>query len=168
MGEQREKRLITEWRAERYPRDPHILGCPLGAVEAELVAKVGLDRAIRLSRPWRLEADCVVTLPGRVIVAEAKIFRPRDGVGDLLVYKPLVSRTPELAAYKDVAVDLVLVIPWVTKVVEEMAEASGVRIDLFSPAWSAEYMAQHQNYWTAEYRQARAEKKRVIQALGLE
>lgn len=168
MGEQREKRLISEWRAERYPRDPHILGCPLGAVDAEVVAKFGLNRAIKIARPWRLEADCVVTLAGRVIVAEAKIFRPRDGVGDLLVYKPLITITPELQAYKDVPVDLVLVIPWVTKVVREMAEASGIRIDLYSPAWCADYIEEHNKYWTAEYRQARAEKLRVRQALGVE
>lgn len=168
MGEQREKRLISEWRQERYPRDPHILGCPLGAVEAELVGRMGLSRAIAVSRPWRLEADCVVTLPGRVIVAEAKIFRPRDGVGDLLVYKPLIARTPELAEYADRPVDLVLVIPWVTRVVEEMAEASGIRIDLFSPAWCADYIEEHHKYWTPEYQTARQEKKRVIQALGLE
>lgn len=168
MGEQREKRLISEWRQERYPRDPHILGCPLGGVDQELVAKMGQARAIAVSRPWRMEADAVVILPGLLIVAEAKIFRPRDGVGDLLVYKPLIAKTPELAVNKDLPVSLVLVIPWVNRVVEEMCEASGIKIDLYSPAWAAEYMDQHQNYWTAEYRQARAEKKRVIQALGLE
>jgi len=168
MGEQREKRLISEWRAARYPRDPHILGCPLGAVDSELVAREGLSRAIRIARPWRLEADAVVIRPTRLIVAEAKIFRPRDGVGDLLVYKPLVPLTPELADYKDLPVELVLVVPLVTNVVREMASASGIRVDIFSPAWVADFIEEHQKYWTPEYRQARAEKLQVRKALGVE
>ena len=168
MGEQRETRLISEWRLARYPNDQHILGCPLGAIDADQVAKLGLGRATKMARPWRLEADCVIIRPGRLIMAEAKIFRPRDGVGDLLVYKPLVLKTPELEAYKDVPVDLVLVIPWVNSVVEELCEAHGVKIDLFSPQWAADFMAEHQKYWTPEYRQARADKLQVRKALGVE
>ena len=167
MGEQREKRLISEWRAERYPRDPHILGCPLGAVDSELVAKEGLSRAIRLARPWRLEADAVVMTPSRLVVAEAKIFRPRDGVGDLLCYKPLVLLTPELEQYKDLPVELVLVVPLVTNVVREMAAASGIRVDIYSPAWVADYIEEHQKYWTPEYQQARQERNAVRKALGV-
>lgn len=168
MGEQRERRLISEWRAARYPLDTHILGCPLGAVQQELVAKIGLARAISMSRPWRLEADCVVATPSKLIIAEAKVFRPRDGVGDLLVYRPLVATTPELAQWLKLPVELVLVIPWVNEVVREMCQAHGIVVDLFAPPWANDFIEEHSKYWTAEYQAARAEKKRLRTALGVE
>jgi hypothetical protein len=168
MGEQRERRLISEWRAEKYPKDQHILGCPLGAIQAELTAKIGLHRAIKASRPWRLEADAVVITSGRLILAEAKVFRPRDGIGDLLCYKGVVAATPELQPYLDRPLELVLVIPWATALVEDMCKASGIRLDIFNPLWVADFIESMHKYWTPEYQAARAEKKRLRQALGVE
>lgn len=168
MGEQRERRLIAEWRQARYPNDQHIMGCPLGSADPDQVAKVGLTQALKAARPWRLEADCVVIRPGRLIVAEAKIFRPRDGVGDLLCYRPLLARTPELAQYQDVPVDLVLVIPQTTAVIQEMCDQHGIRVDAFCPDWIAAYVQDHNKYWTAEYQSARADRNAVRKALGVE
>jgi hypothetical protein len=168
MGEQRERRLISEWRMTRYPLETHILGSPLGSVQQELVANIGMARAIKMSRPWRLEADCVVATKDKLVIAEAKIFRPRDGVGDLLVYKPLVPKTPELQQYKDLPVELVLVIPWVNEVVREMCAEHKITVDLFAPPWVSDFIEEHSKYWTAEYQAARAEKLRVRTALGVE
>ena len=168
MGEQRERRLISEWRAEKYPRDQHILGCPLGAIQEELVARLGLHRAIKTSRPWRMEADAVVITNGRLVLAEAKIFRPRDGIGDLLCYKPLVASTPELQPYLDRPLQLVLVIPWATQTVEDLCQAHDIRLELFNPLWVADFIESMHKYWTPEYQAARAEKKRLRTALGVE
>ena len=168
MGEQRERRLISEWALERYPKDRRILSCPLGAIETELVARVGQVRAVKLSRPWRLEVDVIIPTDSRLIVAEAKIFRPRDGIGDLLVYRPQIPKTPELAQYRALPIELVLVAPWDSDYIRGMCEDVGVRLDVFGPSWVADYIEEHHKYWTSEYQAARAERRRVREALGVE
>jgi len=168
MGQQRERRLISEWALARYPRDRRILGCPIGEVRTELVSRVGQARAVRLSRPWRLEVDAVIPTADRLVVAEAKIFRPRDGIGDLLVYRAQVWKTPELQQYRDLDLDLVLVSPWESDFILELCRDGGIRLEVYGPPWVADYIEEHHKYWTPEYQAARAEKRRLREVLGVE
>lgn len=168
MGEQRERRLIAEWRYARYPKEHHQFNAPLGAPEEELVIRYGMPKAVSMSRPWRCEVDCIVFLDHRLLLVEAKVWRPRDALGDLMLYRNLVPDTPELEKYRGFDIELVMVIPWATRRIEAMARAAGVTIDVFAPPWVADFMEQHTRYWTAEYKSAREEKKALRRSLGVE
>lgn len=163
-----ETRLVAEYLAELvYPnwyRQRQPLGPPLPGTVEEL----GLERAIAVSRPWRMEVDAVSVEHGRLVLIEAKVFKIVDGMAKLPLYKALVGSTPELAEHRQLPVVMRLVAPWTSDSMETMARAAGVEVVVFSPAWIRDYVQQYHNYWTAEYRQAREEKMRLRRALGVE
>ena len=132
------------------------------------MASLGLRKAVRVGRPWRLEVDALVFADTKLVLAEAKVYNLRDGVGDLLCYRPQIPVTPELQEYKDWPVEMVLVIPWTSDWALEIAETAGVNVDVFCPDWLVDYIEEHHKYWTKAYRQARAEKKAMRKVLGLE
>ena len=168
MSEQRERRLVSEWRLERYPSAAHILECNIGPLPEDLADTYGQTKAAKMFNAWRLVVDCVVILQDRLLLVEGKVFRPRDGVGDLLCYRPLVYLTPELVQYKGLPIELVLVIPWTNSMVNTLCEVNGIRMELFSPAWVQDFVVEHGKYWTREYLAKRAERNRIRKALGVE
>lgn len=167
MGEQRERRLISEWALARHPKDHVLFNVPIGEVLNEFIIKYGPARAVKASKPWRLEVDAVVVTRSELILAEAKIFQIRNAVADLLCYRPLVQSTPELREWKDLPLRMVVIIPWTSRVVEEMCSANGITVDVFAPEWLSAYIEEHGKYWTRPYQEARQERKILREALGI-
>jgi hypothetical protein len=166
--QQVETRLLAEYLKLTYYQYSYIDKVPLGAVSKELMSQVGYQTAIGLSRPMRPEADALVLHPKYLILIEAKVWHIVDGLAKLPLYKSLVPVTPELKTYLDRPVLLELVVPWTNPNLEMMASRAGVAIRIYKPAWINEVVARVQNYSTPEYRQAREEKLRNRELLGLE
>jgi hypothetical protein len=99
MYQPREHRLLSEWLHEKYPSYPVRMCVPLGPAPKEIVDRVGEEKALSASRPWRPEVDAIVFLERKLLVVEAKIFRVMDGLSKLQVYDTLVPSTPELRDY---------------------------------------------------------------------
>jgi len=111
--------------------------------------------------------DAVAVEHGRLVFIEAKVFKLVDGLAKLPLYASLLPTTPELHDKKDLQVVMRLVAPWTSPNVETMARSQGIEVVVFSPAWIADYVEQYQHYWTAEYREARAERQRLREELGV-
>ncbi|MCL5026644.1 MAG: hypothetical protein M1531_09170 [Chloroflexi bacterium] len=168
MTEQRERRLAGEYCAQRLVQAQVVIqGCPLGPIPPEIEARAEVALARRMARPWRPECDILAVWPDGIEVIEAKIFKLVDGAAKLLLYASLVPTTPELQRYLPRPVRMRLICPWVSPGVEQFAERSGVIVERFSPAWIQDYVEAQHNYWTKGYREARAERQRRIQELGL-
>lgn len=185
-----ETRLIAEYCQERYNKFPVVLGQPLGRVKKELVAEVGLKKALNLVRPFRPEVDAIVVLPRYLLLIEAKIWNVVNGLAKLPLYKSLVPHTDEFkhfTVWREVRradgtvvqeaedVDLTqrevlmqLVVGWSNANLEIMARDIGVVVEVYSPGWLNEVLERMHNYWTAEYRDAREEKMRLRRLAGLE
>jgi hypothetical protein len=166
--QQVETRMLSEYLQLTYPQYVQIRAVPLGVVDQSLMASVGYQKAIGLSRPYRPEADAAVILPGALVLVEAKVWNVVNGLAKLPLYKELVPVTPELAQYKDLPVIMELVVGWTNSNLEIMAKKDGVRIKVYCPAWLADIVAQMHNYWTAEYRTARDQKLATRANLGVE
>lgn len=101
-----------------------------------------------------------------LFLIEGKIERLREGIGVLVMYLPLVPRTPELAQYKDYQIHMQLVTPAAAGVYVISAQYYGVEIVQFKPAWIADYWQFRNDRYTAEHRHARQERKTVLENLG--
>jgi len=167
-NQQVETRLIAEYVKERYSAFPFTLKQPLGGVDADLARSMGFDKALRLSRPSRPEADAVVFHTKWLILIEAKVWHIIDGLAKLPLYKSLIPTTPELVQYRDMPVSMEIVVPWTNPNLETMAKSVGAQIVLFKPLWIDEVVEKVQRYTTREYRAEREEKNRLRELLGLD
>lgn len=168
MGQQRERRLISEYIAERYPRDRVIMGCPLGPAPEKLVATLGPRKALRMVRGLRPEVDALVIRNHQLIMVEAKIRAWVDGIAKLPLYKGLVASTPELEEFREYPIEMRLCFPWYSETIEAAAKNLGVVLDVYHQPWIDEYLEELGKYWSGEYITARAEKKRMREILGVE
>lgn len=146
----RERRYIVEWADLRFPQATKVFNVPLGPVPESLVKEMGFERARRIFRRWRPYADCIVLLPDRRILAEAEIRDPRAAIGDLLYYKTLVPKTPDLPGGPDLKTEFWLVIPEMFRFIAELAREQGFVVDFFEPEWLNEYLEQWKTYYSAE------------------
>jgi hypothetical protein len=163
-----EVRMLSEYLLATYPQYTTIRAVPLGKVDEKLMASAGYQKAIRLSRPYRPEADALVILPGALVLIETKVWNVVNGLAKLPLYKSLVPVTPELQQYKSLPVVMELVVGWSNSNLEIMAREVGVSLKIFSPPWLQEVVNSLHNYWTADYRQQREQKLQLRQTLGLE
>lgn len=168
MGQQRERRLISEYVAERFPKDRVIMGCPLGPAPEKLVATLGPRKALRMVRGMRPEVDALVVRNHKLIMVEAKIRAWVDGIAKLPLYKSLVPTTPELEQYWTYPVEMRLCFPWYSETIDQAAKNLGVVLDVYHQPWIDEYLEELGKYWSGEYITARAEKKRMREILGVE
>lgn len=165
---ERERLYIAEYMAEVFPEGNYQLNVELGPIPKELVRELGPTRAARVFRPSRPRVDAAAWFAGAYYLIEAKVREPKDGIGDLIMYRSLVPSTADLPQYTDQAIRLRLVIPAVLDWVRIAGQDQGIEIAEFWRDWIADYWAQRQNYFTKEFREARADKMRMRAILGLD
>jgi len=163
----RERRYIVEWAEKRFPDCEKRFNVPLGPIPEGIVQEFGPLKAARIYRPWRPDVDAIIICPGKIILAEAEIKNPRSAIGDLVVYRDLLPKTPELKRYLDRPIEVWMVIPWVTTWVRETAAEKGINIDIFIPDWLQEYVEELHKYYTKEGRLKREQRRSALEGLGL-
>lgn len=166
--QQVESRLIAEYVKEAYSKFPVILKQPLGKISESLMAELGYDKAMRISRPSRPEVDAVVILPRHLLLIEAKVWSVVNGLAKLPLYKSLVPFTPELTQYRDKEPLMELVVAWSNDNLEIMARDQGVAVKVYHPPWIEDIVNNMHKYWTADYRAQRATKLEMRERLGLD
>jgi len=159
---------VSEYLLEKVYPHWYKTRVPLGPALPGTVKDHGLRKALRISRPWRPEVDAVALVGNHLVLIEAKLLKIVDGLAKLPLYKSLVPTTPELQVLEYDRVIMRLVAPWTSETMEIMASGPGIEIEVFEPEWIVDYMADQHNYWTAEYRAARAEKRRLRESLGVD
>lgn len=163
-----ETRMMAEYLLQYYSKFPRLTAVPLGSVSDTLMASVGYQKAIGLSRPFRPEVDAIVILPNYLLLLEAKVFKVVDGCAKLPLYKSLVPTTPELKQYLPREIIMQLVVGWSSPNLETMAAAAGVQLKTYAPPWLDEIVQSYHRYWTAEYQQQRQKKLDMRQYFGVE
>lgn len=168
MPSGREPRYVAEYVMTRFPRSRAVFNVPLGAVPAELVAEHGAQGAAARFRPFRPRIDALVWDGGGLILLEGEIDTPRNGISDLLFYRPLVDQTPELAEAAALPRRLLLVIPWLPDWLQHAASSWGLEVEVYAPAWMADHVRKTQEYHTQPWRERRAARAQVLRAQGLD
>ena len=163
-----EPRWVSWFCAKNYPKAIVKLRCPLGPIPEELVKLHGEAKAIRVYRPWRPEVDACVILPGAIRLIEAKIQKFMDGLSKLPVYASLVPVTPELKAWRDLPIEMYLLIPTRIGWIMTAAERMGVKVSMEAPPFIVKVWAERDKYWTKPYVERREERKKKLREMGYE
>ena len=163
-----ETRMVSEYLLANYSKFPYLMAQPLGVVSEALMTTEGYAQAIKMSRPYRPEADAIVILPNYLLLIEAKVWNVVNGLAKLPMYRSLVPITPELKQYQPREILMQLVVGWTNSNLDTMARDAGVEIKIYSPAWLADVVNGMQNYWTADYRQRRDQKLAMREYYGVE
>lgn len=157
----RERRYIAEWAEKKFPGFTKYFNVPLGPIPESLVKEMGFERARRLYRRWRNYADCLIILPDKTIIAEAEIRDPRNAIGDLLYYKVLIPKTPDLPGGLDRKIEFWLVVPSDFKFIESLAKEQGIEVDYYDPEWLSSYIEEWKKYYSEEGQIKREIRKRL-------
>ena len=165
---ERERRFISEYMLQAFPEGGYQLNVELGPIPQEYVDRLGLGKAAALFRPTRPRVDAVRWQPDKYILIEAKIRDIKAGIGDLSYYKGMARRTPDLPFYDGQPIVCQLVVPWMIDWIKVAAEEAEVEVVVFWAEWIAAYVKERQHYFTAEYREARAETMRLRKILGVD
>lgn len=165
---ERERRFISEYMVETWPKGDWQLNVELGPIPQEYVDRYGLGKAAAMFRPTRPRVDAVKWDGDKYYIIEAKIRDIKAGIGDLTYYLAMVPKTPDLLMYKGQTVVGRLVVPWMLDWIKTAADAVGIEVVIFKPDWIDDYVKERQHYFTAAYRAARAEKMKLREILGVD
>ena len=165
--QERERRYISEYMLHTWPAGDWQLNVELGPIPQEYVTRYGQAKAAALFRPTRPRVDAVKWEPGKFYLIEAKIREIKGGIGDLTYYRTMSKKTPDLPWYDGQEIICRLVVPWMLEWLSSAAEDNGVEVVIYHADWIDAYVRERQNYFTAEYRQKRAELMRNREILGL-
>jgi hypothetical protein len=167
MAQQVESRLVSEFMLDRFPGGEWKLRVPLGPAVDNVLQMGDQGRLLRSSRPFRFEADAVCFADGKLTLIEGKLLRLREGLGDLVVYRHLVERTPELRPFAGRPVRLWLLTPWWGTWLGELAGELGVEVQVYAPDWVQGYVDGLHEYHTPAGRERREARKQALINAGL-
>jgi len=159
---------VSEYVSAHYPQLEYRPRCPLGPYLEGVAEQMGADKARRVSRPWRPEADAVLISPNRLILIEGKIFKAMDGLAKLPVYKSLIPDTPELSEHKNKPIDMQLLVVRPLGWVVTAAKKAGVLVVEWAPPWIIGIWEERDKYWAPEAVAARTQRKEALKRLGFE
>jgi len=165
---ERERRYIAEYMRDTWPGGDWQLNVELGPIPQEYVDRYGLGKAAAMFRPTRPRVDAVKWTSDRYYIIEAKIRDIKAGIGDLSYYGSIIADTPDLPYYDGQPVIRRLVIPWMLDWLSPVARANNIEVVVYEQEWIADYVRDRQHYFTAEYRQARAEKMELRRILDVD
>jgi len=165
---ERERRYISQYMKDTFPDMNWQINVELGAIPAEYIQRYGVVKAAALFRPTRPRVDAVVWQSDKYLLIEAKLRDIKSGIGDLLYYKSVIPQTPDLPFYNGQPIVARLVVPWMLDWLKPIADANAIEVDVKRYDFVDEYVKERQHYFTAEYRDATAEKMHLREILGVD
>lgn len=138
--QQRERRLLAEWLALRWPDARVQQQVRLGAYQPS-ISTSGLDRTeIKALGVWRRYADAIVYERSRLVLIEASIPADVGYVARLQLYKRLVPLTPELEEFRSLPVAMLYLCAIEDPIVTAIAREAGIAVEVYQPSWVAEFI----------------------------
>lgn len=165
---ERERRYISQYMKDTFPDMRWQLNVELGAIPVEYVQRYGVKRAAAMFRPTRPRVDAIRWQPDKYYLIEAKLRDMKAGIGDLLYYRSVIPETPDLPFYDGQPIVYRLVIPWHLDWVKRHADREGIEVDVKWYDFVDEYVKERQEYFTAEYREARRQLMELRKTLGVD
>lgn len=137
---QRDRRYVAEWVIENYPYAEVFYNLRLGPPPAFISAAFpGVD-VDRWARVWKKTCDAVVITDEEIILIEGELRRPLLALGELLIYRDLLTTTPELTPYIGKRVRTVLLCPIEDPTLELTLREHKIEKELFRPPWVEQYL----------------------------
>ena len=139
-----ESQLLKEWVKAKYPLATVFPELRLGPTRKHLVGvevSPQLEAMLRVSN-WY--ADCVIITPSEGLVVEAKVDPKPAAVGEALFYRTLIFSTPAMQPYLHMQFNPVVLFAEDDSAVTPFARSLGVRVEIWTPPWIADYLVNRQ------------------------
>ena len=128
---QREKLVIGQWVARRYPKSRVWLNQQIGPVIIPPGFNPQTPTEYSLAKVTRRRADAIVVTGSEVVIAEAKVKPDGKELGQLLVYRILFRATPEFSEFTNLPVRLHIVVAVHDEIIRHAATLAGITYELF-------------------------------------
>lgn len=135
----RDRRYVAEWVIENYPHAEVFYNLRLGpppAGLAEMYPGVDIEKYARV---WKKTCDAVVITDKELILIEGELRRPLLALGELLIYRDLLSTTPELKPYRRLRVRTILLCPVEDPTLELTLREHKIEKVVYKPPWVEQY-----------------------------
>jgi len=139
-----ETQMLHEWVSLHGWQAQAIYELRLGPTPQTLVGVAVSPQLEAMLRVALWYADLVVPTANELLVVEAKVQPKPGAVGEALWYSTLVPTTPVLAAYAHLPVVPVVLFGESNDMLNTWARSLGVRVELYTPPWIAEYLSTRQ------------------------
>lgn len=139
-SQQVERKYVKDYAYGRHSHAQKILfNQPVTPIPTEILeANPGVSP--RAFTKWSRYADAVVVHPEEVLVVEAKIRRPIDGLAQLMVYRAYAHHHRDLQKFNPRPFIPVLVTPRDDPFLRPVARANGFRFEIYETADSLRYL----------------------------
>ena len=131
---------MAEWVITNYPHAEVFYNLRLGPPPAEISAAFpGID-VDKYARVWKKTCDAVVITEEELILIEGELRRPLLALGELIIYRDLLSTTPELRQYSHLPVRTVLLCPIEDPTLDMTLREHKIEKALYRPPWVDQYL----------------------------
>lgn len=139
-----EKRLIEEWAPKKYPGADIRYNFRLGPTQRHLTNQIVTPQLEAMLRVANWYADAIIFLPHELLCIEAKVDPLPEAVGQVLFYSRLIYRTPGMSEVNPALIVPVVLFGEDDPEVSDFARQQGCRVEIYTPAWIADYLVQRQ------------------------
>jgi len=136
----RDRRYVAEWVLANYPHNEVFYNLRLGPPPAEISAAFPDIDVNKYARVWKKTCDAVVITEIELVLIEGELRRPLLALGELLIYRDLLSTTPELKPYSHLRVRTVLLCPVEDPTLEMTLREHKIEKALYRPPWVDQYL----------------------------
>jgi hypothetical protein len=133
-------RLLHEWSIMQPWDVPPTYELRLGPTPLTASAPTITPAIERMLRLFNRYADMVGITPTEIQVIEAKVVAEPGAISQLQHYVDLAYTTPILSQYPGRRIQGVLLFAVDDPIVRQRANAAGIRVTIFTPAWVQDYL----------------------------
>lgn len=133
-------RLVSEYVARFYAGFESRFHVHLGSVPPRIAGRFASDQTKRLVGVFRRWADALIVMDDRLVLIEAKILPQPGVISQLLLYRDLLPKTPELSDVSQLPIEMLLLCAVEDRLISDMARNQGIRVVIFYPTWIDEYL----------------------------
>jgi len=131
MTEHVEKAVLNAYLTMTYPSLLTWKNVRLGPVPPSSFLQIMPEEAAKYTKQFRYFADAIVCDTRKIVIIECKVRMPAAAIGQLKIYRDYFQKTPEFAAYKELPVELELVVVRDDLQVRETCLKEGIRFVVF-------------------------------------
>lgn len=138
---QAERRLLSEWIAQKHANERVLMHVYVGAVTPLQVAGTYSVKEFNMLGVRRRWADAIIVYPDRAEIVEAKMVTEVDVIGQLQLYLKLFPYTSDLGEIAKLPVSGLVLSAVTDPQLTSMLREFGLREETFTPPWVADYFS---------------------------
>ena len=140
MTEQRERRMIVDYVRTKYPDATVYYNFKVGGAPSSLEKNTSVIENPNIALPWARYVDALVITPTELLLIEAKLPAKPEAVAQLMLYRQLLPKTPQLSGYLNLPVRLRIVTARPDPQLVEFAAQQGIEVEIFQPDYAMVYL----------------------------